>query len=68
MNALEVLEKWLRSEYLEKLDIKLHDHLSPQSPAVWVQPGADAHASLFDADLGVWFKFVELTKPEHVNS
>ncbi|MFC5523206.1 AAA family ATPase [Polaromonas jejuensis] len=68
MNALEVFEKWLRSEYLEKLDVQLNDHLSPKSSAVWMRNGSDTHASLFDVDLGIWFKFVELIEPEKVSS
>lgn len=62
MSALATIEAWIRSEYSEKLNIRLESRLVDGAVAVWqASESAIGQADLFDADLGVWFKFVEIT-------
>ncbi|CAN7226911.1 ATP-binding protein [Variovorax sp. LjRoot175] len=67
MSALETLENWLRSEYASQLNVSLSSQLTPGAVAVWQYADSSPEtASLFDLDLGVWFKFVEISESTKV--
>ncbi|WP_139188755.1 ATP-binding protein [Variovorax sp. OV700] len=52
---------------MSKLNVSLTDRFAEDATAVWqISELAAEQADLFDVDLGVWFKFVEIVDPSKV--
>lgn len=71
MSSLLHIKSWLVRQYKTKLNVEIDSSPSPSTVALWVQDD-QRNASLFDADLGLWVKFIELeeaaTIREHVDA
>ena len=68
MTAILQLETWLRTEYLSQLGLTMVNARHGTAVATWVPSENSNAASLFDRDLGIWFKFIHIDQPDSVLS